>query len=67
MRIMLTSISDKLVGMIVPGVKAQAVTCEEVRSYCSPSCPFWWWKRVHYISCTDGNSWNEYECCGCGC
>jgi hypothetical protein len=67
MRNRLTAVSDKMLGLFVPQVTAQATTCSEVRSYCDPHCPLWWWKRVHYITCDNGAAWNEYECCGCGC
>lgn len=67
MRTMFTAVSDGLVGMLVPRVKAQAVTCSVARSYCDGGCSFWWWRRAHYVTCTDGASWTEYECCGCGC
>lgn len=66
MRVKFASISDKLVGMVVPRVKAEAVTCEVVRSFCQ-GCSFWWQRRVHHVVCTNGDSWNESECCGCGC
>lgn len=67
MQKILARTSDMLVGLLVPQVKAQATTCSEVRSYCNGDCPFWWWRRAHYISCDDGNSWVEYERCGYGC
>ncbi|WP_406383301.1 hypothetical protein [Streptomyces sp. NBC_01618] len=64
---MFAKLSDKLVGLVVPEVQAAAVTCSEARNYCDGNCPFWWWRRAHYITCSDGKSWTEYECCGCGC
>ncbi|MFF4951437.1 hypothetical protein [Streptomyces chattanoogensis] len=64
---MLAKLSDKLVALVVPEVKAAAASCNEARSYCDGNCPFWWWRRAHYITCSDGKTWTEYECCGCGC
>jgi hypothetical protein len=63
----LLTTSGKMLGLFVPQVTAQATTCSEVRSYCDGHCPFWWWRRAHYIACDNGVSWTEYECCGCGC
>ncbi|MEV6288013.1 hypothetical protein [Kribbella sp. NPDC051770] len=64
----LTVLTDKLVGLVVPKVtaEAQAQACYEVRSYCDPDCSFWWWRRAHIISC-NGVQHIEFECCGCGC
>lgn len=67
MRSMLTGISDKLVGLVVPQVEAQAVTCSEAASGCNGNCPFWYWRRYHYITCSNGAAWTDFECCGCGC
>ncbi len=47
-------LSDKLVGLVVPEVQAAAVTCSEARNSCDGACPFWFWRRAHYIICTNG-------------
>ncbi|MEU7181472.1 hypothetical protein ACWIG3_23965 [Streptomyces celluloflavus] len=64
---MFAKLSDRLVALVVPEVEAAAASCSEARNYCDGECPFWWWRRAHYITCSDGKSWTEYECCGCGC
>ncbi|MBM7772257.1 hypothetical protein JOD54_002461 [Actinokineospora baliensis] len=67
MRGVLAAASDRLLALIVPKVEAQAMACHEEHSYCKGDCPFWWWRRAHYMVCDDGSSHWEYECCGCGC
>jgi hypothetical protein len=63
----LSAASDKLVSFVAPKADASARGCWEVDNWCNGDCPFWWWRRVHRMNCSDGYKYNRYECCGCGC